>query len=135
MKLTQEEKKRVVNLVLQSRGLPIPEPKDAPKKLVWKVGENGYFSRMDGKLYVPTEKQGNFIESNAQYSAFLGARGSGKTAAGAQKALNKIKQGESGSVLNPDFENFKYSTWPELKNWIPWDMVVEPQQFRQGFPQ
>jgi predicted phage terminase large subunit-like protein len=115
---------------LKSRQLPIPE-KEKTKKLVWRVGENGHFLKSDGGLYTPTEKQSNFINSNAQFSALISARAGGKTAAGAQKALNKIKQGESGSVLNPDFENFKYSTWPELKMWIPWDMVVPEQQYRK----
>jgi predicted phage terminase large subunit-like protein len=28
-------------------------------------------------------------------------------------------------VLNPDFENFKFSTWPEFRLWIPWQYVIE----------
>ena len=131
MPLTNEERQEKIILAseMKSRQISIPK-KEKVKSLVWRLGKNGYFPHNDGRLYEPTEKQGNFIHSNAQYSAFLGARGSGKTAAGAQKALNKIKLGLSGSVLNPDFENFKYSTWPELKRWIPWDMVVPNQKFR-----
>jgi len=130
MNLTSEQEYRMVLAEMKARGLSRPEKKEV-KKTTWSVGENGYFIRNDGNLYIPTEKQGNFIHSRAQYSAFLGARGSGKTAAGAQKALNKIKEGLSGSVLNPDFENFKYSTWLELKMWIPWDMIVPEQQYRK----
>jgi predicted phage terminase large subunit-like protein len=52
------------------------------------------------------------------------------TAAGAQKALQKIMRGESGAVLNPSFELFKTSTWPELREWIPWDMVTPSQRYR-----
>jgi len=54
----------------------------------------------------------------------FGGRGSGKTATGAQEALKKISQGLPGAVFNPDFENFRLSTWPEFREWIPWDYVI-----------
>jgi phage terminase large subunit-like protein len=41
-------------------------------------------------------------------------------------------QGESGVIMNPDFENLKISTWPEFKRWIPWSMVVPSQRHRQS---
>lgn len=44
----------------------------------------------------------------------------------------KIKDGESGVIMNPDFENLKISTWPEFKRWIPWKMVVPSQRHRQS---
>ena len=127
----QEEEKALVLAEMKARGLVLPQRESKIKNITWKLGSNGYFPRSDGQEYIPTMKQGNFINSNAQFSAFLGARGSGKTAAGAQKGMQKIKEGQSGAVLNPDFENFKYSTWPELKTWIPWDMIVESQRYRQ----
>ena len=52
------------------------------------------------------------------------------TVAGAQKCLRKIKEGLSGAVMNPDFENFRTSTWPELRDWIPWKMVVPKHRYR-----
>ena len=54
------------------------------------------------------------------------------SAGGSQKALNKIRQGMPGMVLNPDFENFKYSTWVEFRQWIPWDMVVDRHKYRSS---
>lgn len=45
--------------------------------------------------------------------------------------LRKLMMGEDGAVMNPDLENFKLSTWPELKSWIPWHMVVPSQRHRQ----
>ena len=88
---------------MKARGLkPAVRKKEKPKE-TWRLGENGFFTRSDGNLYVPTKTQGEFINSAAQFSAFVGSRGSGKTAAGAQKALKKVKEGLSGSVLNPDF--------------------------------
>lgn len=52
------------------------------------------------------------------------------TTSAAQKALFKIKQGLSGAVMSPDFENFRTSTWPEFRDWIPWQMVVPKHRFR-----
>lgn len=117
------------------RGIEIPEEISIgfkKQKLNWPIAENGYFVRNDGKIYNPSEKQGAFIASKSPFSQFYGKRGSGKSAAGAQKALFKIKQGLPGAVMNPDFENFKYSTWPELKEWIPWDLVVPSQRHRKN---
>jgi len=54
------------------------------------------------------------------------------TAGGAQKALLKISQGQSGAVLNPDFENLVYSTWAELRQWIPWNAVVPEHRYRKN---
>ena len=130
MNLTSEQEYRMALAEMKARGLSRPK-KEKVKELTWQLGENGYFVKSDGSFYTPTEKQAKFIASNAQYSAMITARAGGKTAAGSQKSLNKIKAGESGAVLNPNFENFKISTWPELKLWIPWDMVVPEQQFRQ----
>lgn len=138
IRLTVEEKRKLLFALneMQARGLNLPT--DAKKlfikeKIVWPVAENGYFLKNDGTLYIPTDSQESFIDSIARYSLFYGSRGSGKTGAGAQKLLRKMqKVGGDGSVMNPDFENFKYSTWPELKNWIPWDLVVPSQRYRQA---
>lgn len=54
------------------------------------------------------------------------------SAASAQKAMKKIQMGESGAVLNPSFENLKDSTWPELREWIDWNMVIEKHQGRES---
>lgn len=133
--LTQEEKKKLYVLLgeAQARGIalpPIPDEVFGGINRKWPIDSNGFFISNEGKLYVPTESQEGFVTSKARYSAFIGARGSGKTAAGAQKAMGKIRLGQSGAVLNPDFENFKISTWPEFKNWIPWDMVHPAHRYR-----
>lgn len=117
------------------RGIQLPQSVTSSFKkqeLIWPLGSNGYFIRNDGKMYKPSEMQANFIHSEAPFSQFYGRRGVGKTGAGAQKALYKIMAGESGAVMNPDFENFKLSTWPEFKNWIPWDIVVPSQRHRKN---
>jgi len=86
-----------------------------------------WFPRRDGKPYnaAQSEELQRFHASGARFRLLAGGRGSGKSAAGAQEALRRIRRGEPGAVLNPDFENFKYSTWPEFKQWIPWDHVLE----------
>lgn len=119
---------------LEGRGVELPPDIrklfEEKKDLRWPVAPNGYFVRKDGRLYEPSVPQEGFIASKARYSLFYGSRGSGKSGAGAQKTLKKIMAGESGACINPDFENFRYSTWPELRQWIPWGMVVGPQRHR-----
>ena len=100
--------------------------------MTWPIGENGYFLRDDGKSYNPSPAQEGFIKSTARNVMFYGPRGSGKSGAGSQKAMDKIRQGERGLIMNPDFENLKISTWPEFKRWIPWNMVVPSQRHRKS---
>lgn len=133
--LSTEENQRLLLLLNEAKARGIEIPKEVSQSLSkekqsWPVAPNGYFLRNDGKLYEPSEPQAGFINSTARFSLFYGSRGSGKTASGAQKALRKIMQGKKGAVMNPDFENFKYSTWPEFKAWIPWKMVVPSQRHR-----
>lgn len=131
---TENKKLLFVMKELEARGLEIPDDVktlfEDKKALRWPVDKHGYFVKKDGKFYQPSESQAGFIASTARYCLFYGSRGSGKSGAGAQKALKKVQQGESGAVINPDFENFRYSTWPELRNWIPWGMVVGIQRGR-----
>lgn len=131
--LTNEELVELNRLLeeAKARGIPIPTEK-AEKRVEWNLGSNGYFAREDGRLYTPTPTQESFINDDARYVCFASGRGGGKTAASAQKALRKIMQGESGAVLNPSFELFKTSTWPELRSWIPWSAVVPAHRVRSN---
>lgn len=127
------EERQFLILALQeakARGMELPKSAKTvfqKEKLIWPVASNGYFIKNNGTLYEPSENQAGFIHSTARFGLFYGSRGSGKSGSGAQKALFKIMNGESGAVINPDFENFKYSTWPEFRQWIPWSMIV-PQK-------
>lgn len=134
--LTAEEKKRLVLIAgeMQSRGIQLPEiPKEAlaQKSLEWPLDERGYFLSRKGRRYNPKPEAEAFVKSKARFAMFYGGRGSSKTCSGSQKALKKIMQGQPGAVINPDFENFCLSTWPEFKEWIPWEMVVPSQRNRQ----
>lgn len=135
--ITTEDRKKLLLIAaeMKARGLPVPEiPQEAlgQQSMSWPVDDNGYFIRRDGKNYKPTEQQAKYIDSKSRFSLFFGGRGSGKSSASAQKAMKKIELGLSGIVVNPDFENFRLSTWPELKEWIPWDMVVPSHRNRQS---
>jgi phage terminase large subunit-like protein len=136
-KLNQDEQKRLILLAaeMQARGIKIPEiPNDAisVKSVVWPLDENGYFISRSGRKFNPTPQQEAYAKSTSRFALYYGGRGSGKSCTSAQKALKKIMLGHSGMIVNPDFENFRLSTWPEFKEWIPWDMVVPSQRNRMS---
>jgi len=124
---------------MQARGLEIPEEMKEEllgirKKFIWP----DVLVKPDGKIFNPLPQQKGFIDSNAMFVGYIGGRGSGKSATASQKVLQKIKDGQSGAVMNPDFENFKISTWPELREWIPWELVIAKHKHRKNkewFPQ
>jgi predicted phage terminase large subunit-like protein len=132
--LSEEEQAKLKALIaeLKSRGIKIPQSSVSPQKKSFKMDSSGFFMKQDGTKYNPSEAQRNFIMSNAVFIGFGGSRGSGKTSAGAQKAMRKIADGQSGVVANPDFENLKISTWRELKEWLPWDLVVPSHRYRKS---
>lgn len=134
--ITPNDKKKLLFLLAEAkaRGMAIPENIEIPKtqrELSWNLDENGYFIKKDGTKFKPREELEAFINSKSRFTLLRSGRGGGKTVAGAQKALRKIMAGQSGAVMNPDFENFRTSTWQELKDWIPWQMVIPKQQYRQ----
>src|SRR3990167_4066772 len=134
-RLSGDEMKRAMLLIneMQSRGIVIPNNLEVPKsknEVAWNLDPNGYFVRDDGWSFKPRPVLEDFINSRARFILLKAGRGSGKTVGGAQKALRKIMQGKSGAVMNPDFENFRQSTWPELQKWIPWKMVVPSHRYR-----
>src|SRR5271157_1686268 len=115
--LSPEKKRQIIAVLneMQSRGLAIPKVEKIDLSDDWGTDENGYFVRNDGQHYEPAQIHKRFIESRARFAAYYAKRGGGKTGAGTQKALLRIKKGLSGAVINPDLENFRLSTWPELK--------------------
>jgi predicted phage terminase large subunit-like protein len=135
--LSDKEKRELLALFteLKARGLDIPKIDKANIAWSdkWNVDEHGFFRRNGtGKPYDPAGEQLAFIEAEGVFVALFGGRGSGKTAAGAHKALRKIRDGRTGIVVNPDLENFKTSTWPELRSWIPWEMVIPKHRVRRS---
>jgi len=132
-----EDKKKLVAILaeMKARGLKLPEGIELPKtrnEIGWGTDERGYFKKEDGTTFKPRPELEAFINSKARFALLRSGRGGGKTVAGAQKALRKIMQGESGAVMNPDFENFRTSTWVELRDWIPWSMVVPKHRYRKS---
>ena len=100
--------------------------------LLWNTNEYDCFTKADGTMFIPNDKQKPFIDSKAMFSALISGRAGGKTSSAAQKALQKIRDGENGAVMNPDFENFKLSTWPEFREWIPWENVIAKHKHRHN---
>ena len=132
--MTSEDREKLAGLIseLRARGLEIPEEMRQFDNFTWPIDKNGFFPKLNGSFYNQSESQGGFISSTSRFIAFFGGRGSGKSGAGAQKALKKISQGHNGAIINPDFENFKVSTWPEFREWIPWDMVKPAHRYRRN---
>jgi hypothetical protein len=59
-----------------------------------------------------------------------GGEGSGKSAAGIIRDLNKLKLGLYGILASPDLQHFKKSLWPEFKRWCPPEIVIPNQRYR-----
>lgn len=135
--ITPEQNKYLLALLTEAkaRNIPLPTNIIIPRtegKNRWNTDESGYFIRVDGKHFEPREELVNFINCKARFILIRSGRGGGKTVVGAQKAMKKIMEGKNGAVVNPDFENFKSSTWDEFRKWIPWDMVVPKQRYRRS---
>ena len=136
--LTEKQRQEIVIYMQEAknRGLDVGDIVSAGRtdeiEVDWHTNDDGYFNKENGVVFSPnSDNQKDFINSNARFVGFFGGRGSGKTCAGSQKALRKIKAGESGLVINPSFENLKISTWPELREWLPWNMVIERHRYMQ----
>lgn len=97
------------------------------------VGDMRFFPRADGHIYQPAKGQEDFHNSTARFRWLAGGRGSGKSATAVQEALDRIRQGQPGVILNPDFENFKGSTWPEFRSWCPWGHVIDRDRHMASF--
>lgn len=133
--LNEEEQKRLYLILteMKSRGMEIPTGLRIPTVSDgknWNLDSNGYVRKKDGKEFSPRQVLVDFINDPSRFILLKSGRGGGKSTAGAQKAMKKVMAGEPGAVMNPDFENFRTSTWPELQQWIPWDMVVPKHRYR-----
>lgn len=134
--ITPEENKRLLALLAEAkaRGIKLPSNAKSPrteKKNDWNQDENGFFLRRDGRHFNPREEIVEFIHATERFILLRSGRGGSKTTSGVQKALKKIKEGKSGAIFAPDFEQFKTSTWMEIREWIPWQKVVAKQRYRE----
>ena len=139
---TLDDKKKLKLLIAeyQQRGREIPQEilqevaeESMDKKVLWRNAPGGYFYyALNGKEFVPNDKVRPFVEDNSMYSLLSSGRGGGKSAAGANKALKKIQQGQNGAIYNPSFTDFADSTWPEFRDWVPWGCVVPAHKHRQN---
>jgi predicted phage terminase large subunit-like protein len=131
MSLTKEQELQILLDEYASRGKD-PVKAIQRRKIAWPISSEGYFTKSDGTFYEPSDNQSGFVRSSSYFSAYIGPRGSGKSAGGAQKGLRKLSiDNGDGAVLNPSFTNFRDSTWPEFREWIPWEMVVPGHRYRR----
>jgi len=75
------------------------------------------------KVFIANPTQEPFLLSDARFLGFFGGIGSGKTAAGAIKAIQKLRDGD-GIIVGPDYPHFCKSTWVEVAKWLPWSRVT-----------
>ncbi len=92
-----------------------------------------YTNRKTGKVYKPhNEQEHQFIYSDTpRYMLLKGGEGAGKSVAGIIKTLNRLRRGMSGIMVSPDLPHFKKSLWPELVDWIPWQVVIDRHRYMQ----
>jgi hypothetical protein len=92
-----------------------------------------YKSAKTGREYEPQNEQvADFINNYEQrYLLLKGGEGGGKSCAGVIKDLNRLRRGTNGICVSTDLEHFKKSIWPTLKEWIPWNCVIERHRYRQ----
>jgi predicted phage terminase large subunit-like protein len=133
-KINNDEKRKLLALIQEAKNRGLELPTELFEKPVYNfpTDSRGYFVRADGKLFTPYSDQESFTTNRDYFSGFGGARGSGKSAGGIQKALKKIEEGQSGAIMNPDFENLKISTWEVCREWIPWNMVSPAHRYRRN---
>jgi len=130
--LTEEEKRELQVLLAEADNRNLEIPVEVVNKSLYRFprDSSGYFIKSDGGKYRATEAHAGFLASNARFVLFYGSRGAGKSAAGAQKALDKISQGFDGTIINPTFEDLKTSTWEEFRKWIPPEAVIPKHRYR-----
>lgn len=94
-----------------------------------------YLNARSGKAYQPhhAAEHHAVYESEQRFVLLRGGEGSGKTTAGAIMMLDRLKRpGVRCAVAAPNLPHFKRSTWPELRDWLPWDQVVERHRYRSA---
>lgn len=81
--------------------------------------------------------QGDFVADDHRYSMMLGGVGSGKSTAGAIKALRHIRPGSLGLVIAPTFRMLRDATWrTALEVWRAAglaEQVLRGDELRVGF--
>lgn len=86
------------------------------------------------RVYKPHhDREANFVFTDTpRFFLLRGGEGSGKTVAGVIKDLERLRRGMNGIAVSPNLPHFKRSLWPEMRRWIPWDMVHETQRYMRN---
>lgn len=85
-------------------------------------------------VYRPTWTQFQFLESRAEFPGFFGGYGSGKTYAGAQKALRLAltNKGLPGIIVSPTWRMLKRTTLPTFKSICPEGLIAD-EKIQDGY--
>jgi len=114
--------------VLKKRGVEIRLP-SAKSAHEW---PEVYTNSVTGKIYQPhSEAEISAVNSDSpRYVLFKGGEGAGKSVAGINKTLARLKRGCNGIMASPDLPHFKKSLWEEFRRWCPPGAVVPSQRYR-----
>lgn len=85
-----------------------------------------YVSKRSGKVWSARneEERRAVLEDRPRFVLLRGGEGSGKSAGAVIKTLERLRRGMEWIFASPDFEHFKTSAWPLLREWCP-DEVVD----------
>lgn len=91
-----------------------------------------YQNRKTGRIFKPQHDLAAeaLFNDRPRYVLFKGGEGSGKSATGIIKDLNKLRRGCDGIMVSPDLPHFKKSLWPEFQAWCPINAVVPWERYK-----
>jgi len=100
-----------------------------PPEIEW---PSEYVNSRTGKTYHShNDDERSFVYSDEPKHALLkGGWGAGKSAAGYVKTLGRLRRGMDCIAVSPDFEHFRKSLWPVIREWTPWDCVVDKHKYK-----
>ncbi len=93
-----------------------------------------YVNRDTGKVYTSHGSHEDLFvrHDTPRWVLEKGGEGSGKSASGIVKTLERARRGCDGIMVGPDLPHFRRSLWQEFRRWCPWEQVVPRQRYRQN---
>jgi hypothetical protein len=90
-----------------------------------------YRSKRSGKVWSPRSEleRRAVLNDGPRFVLLRGGEGSGKSAGAVIKTLERLRRGMDWIFASPDFEHFKTSAWPLLREWCPVEVVDKSDQF------
>ena len=100
-----------------------------PPEIEW---PSEYVNAKTEKTYHPhNDDERRFVyEDGPKHALLKGGWGAGKSAAGYVKTLDRLGRGMDCIAVSPDFEHFRKSLWPVIREWTPWDCVIDKHRYK-----